>query len=217
MACVLAAQITCYVVYLAHPAMYFYWYWVTEFVCLLVGYGIIIEIMEKCLAPYEGARKFAQSAGLILLGLVILFALILSLTKPAWSAIDTAADLERELRIVEALVLAMFMGVMFHYGIAIGKNMKGIIIGYGLFITTVIIGLAVLPLVGETAYAAYAVVQSCSYLTSLLFWTVALWSYHPNPVPEHSKELEADYEAVALKTRTALGTMLSYLAKAART
>ena len=214
--CVLLSQILRYVVYSTRPPMYVHWYWRTQFVCLIVGYGIILEIMEKTLALYNGAKKFAQAAGLVLLALVLVLVFALSFAKPVWFGIETELDLERDLRIVEALIFTTFLGVIFRYGIGIGKNIKGMILGYGLYIATAIVGLAGTSYVGSAFNGVFSAIQAHSYLVSLLIWTVTLWSYRPNPVPERSLELETDYEAIASKTRNALGAMRTYLAKAAR-
>jgi len=216
-ASVLATDVPKYVVYYhIDRSLYTYWYWATQFICLLTGYGIILDILERGFGPYEGAKRFARSMGLALFVLVLLFAIIHSFTGSLWSAIDTTADLEKLLRMVQGMFLLGLMGVIFYYGIELGRNVKGMLLGYGLFIATVVIGLGVTIYFGPAFYEVFTFVQPISYLTSLLIWTVALWSYHPNPVPDRAIELEADYEAVALRTRIALGAMRSYLLKAAR-
>jgi hypothetical protein len=216
-ASVFVTDIARYAVYYhVGPPSYIYWYWATEFICLITGYGIILDILERGFGPYEGAKKFGRTLGLVLFGLVLLFAVSHSFTGSFWPTIETAADLEKLLRMVQGLFLLGLLGVIFYYGIALGRNVKGMLLGYGLYIATVIMGLAIALYFGPSAYDAFSLVQPFSYLTSLLIWTVALWSYHPNPVPDRMIELESDYETAVLKTRIALGAMRSYLARAAR-
>jgi hypothetical protein len=57
------------------------------------------------------------------------------------------------------------------------------------------------------------VVQPLSYDVSLLIWLMALWSYCPSSVPDHTIQLEADYEAFAARTKNMLGNMKSYIGR----
>ena len=47
MGCVFASSTSGYIVYEANPPMYRYWYWGWEFVCVLAGYGVVLELLEK--------------------------------------------------------------------------------------------------------------------------------------------------------------------------
>jgi hypothetical protein len=90
------------------------------------------------------------------------------------------------------------------------------IFGYGLFIATSLADLALRSYPGPGAHAIWDAIQPFSYDVSLTIWMIALWSYHPNPVPDLSMRLETDYDAFATRTRHAMDGMRSYLARAAR-
>jgi hypothetical protein len=60
-----------------------------------------------------------------------------------WSQAGTDVELERDLRTVQAMFLFGLLGVISYCGIAIGKNMKGMILAYGLYIATSLVSLAV--------------------------------------------------------------------------
>jgi len=106
--------------------------------------------------------------------------------------------------------------VIAYYGIEIGKNMKGIIFGYGLYIVTSLVSLAVRAYAGPSFTEVWRIIQPLSFDVSLVIWMTALWSYHPAPIPESRVRLEAEYEALAAKTRGAMGGMRSELARVAR-
>lgn len=216
LACVIATELSSFAAYRMGPSIYLKWYWGTEFVCLIVGCGILLDILDQGLSAYAGAKRFAISAGYVAYAVILGYAIIQTLTKPVWSPMVATDHLERDLRVVQAAFLAGLMAVVYCYGIEFGRNLKGIILGYGLYIASAIAGLALGSYIGPSFTAVYSIVQSYSYLASLVIWTFALWAYHPNPEPDSSVQLEADYESFVLKTRHALGTMKSYLAKAAR-
>ncbi len=214
----LVGAILGYILWMVSPTSYGKSYWTLQFITLLVGCGIILEIFKHVLAPYPGAERFATAVGLLTFGLVFCFAFayqILGISQS--SPRGTAIELERDVRTVQAIFLFGIFAVISYYRIPIGKNLKGMIGGYGLYIGTSLVSLAFRSYAGRAFEAAWNVIQPSSYDLSLLIWLIALWSYHPNPVPDAAIHLEEDYEALAARTRRALGAVRSRLAKVGRT
>jgi hypothetical protein len=216
-ACVVAVWLPGYFVYLhtRYSAFYGTWYWCGQFLTLVVGYGILLEIFRHVLAPYPGAEKFARTTGHIVFVAIFGFALIFPLVMPQVSP-GTTIEFERDLRSVQAIFVCGLLLVIAYYGISLGRNMKGMIFGYGLYVGTSLVSLAVRSYAGTSFGEIWKVVQPLSYDASLVVWAVALWSYCPNPVPDRTISLEADYEVFVSTTRRAIGTMRGHLAKAAR-
>jgi hypothetical protein len=202
--------------YLAGPALYSQWYWVKQIVTLIAGYGILLEIQKHVLSPYPGAERFARNAGIVAFGLVFCFAVVYTSMMPAWSVAGTTVEFERALRTVQAVFLFGILGVIAHYRIEIGKNMRGMIFGYGLYIGTSLMSLAVRSYAGTSFDTAWNFIQPFSWVLSLFIWLAALWSYYPSPAPASATHLETDYEAFVVRTKVMMGTMRSHLAKAAR-
>jgi hypothetical protein len=206
-----------YILWVASPTSYEKSYWAQQFITLLVGCGIILEIFRHVLAPYPGAERFATAVGLLTFGLVFCFALAYQWLGISQSAPKgTAIELERDVRTVQAIFLFGIFAVVSYYQIPIGKNLKGMIGGYGVYIGTSLVSLAFRSYAGHAFDAAWNVIQPSSYDVTLLIWLVALWSYHPNPAPDSAVHLEEDYEALAARTKRALGTVRSRLAKPGR-
>jgi hypothetical protein len=197
------------------PTFYDKWYWVAQYVTLIIGYGILLEILNHVLAPYPGAEKFARTTGLIAIGLIFCFALVFPLLMPQWSA-GTRIEFERDLRTVQSIFICGLLGVISYYGIAIGKNMKGMITGYGIYIVSSLISLALRSSEGTRVDELWKVTQPLSYDATLVIWLIALWSYQPNPMPDPRIKLEADYEAIVARTRGMMGAMRGHLVKAVR-
>lgn len=212
---VYSAAVLLTTILLRSPALYDKWYWATQFITLVIGYGILLEILNHVLAPYPGAEKFARTSGLVAVGVIFCFALVFPLVMPQWSA-GTSIEFERDLRTVQAIFICGLLAVISYYGITIGRNMKGMIVGYGLYIVTSLVTLAMRSYAGTRFDEIWKVAQPLSYDVSLVIWMVALWSYQPNPVPDPSIRLEADYEAFVSRTRGMIGAMWGHLAKADR-
>jgi hypothetical protein len=201
--------------YTIAPESYPEWYWSVQFVTLILGYGIILEILRHVLSPYPGAEKFARMVGISVFVVIFCFAVAYPFILGEWSQAGTEVELERDLRTVQAIFLFGLLGVISYYRIAMGKNMKGMMLAYGLYIATSLVSLAV----RSYAYgfdAAWNIIEPFSYLVSLSIWLTALWSYHPNPVPALAIRLEADYEDLVSRTQTMMGAVRSHFAKAAR-
>jgi len=216
LAVVLALDLARYFVYTSHPSSWGMFYWSTQFVSVLVGYAVILEILKQALDPYQGAERFGRYLVLGVFAAVFAFVAYRSAMRSNWSPAATTVELERDLRAVQVLVLMSILAVVLYYRIAIGRNVKGMILGYGLFIGTNVMNLALRSYVGSGYHPVWEFVKSYSYVASVVVWTVTLWSYQPNPIPELPTRVESDYETLALRTRGMAAAMRSHLGRAAR-
>lgn len=216
LAVVLAVDLARYIVYTFDPFAWAMFYWSTQFVSVLVGYGVILEILKQALDPYPGAERFGRYLVLGVFVAVFAFVAFRSATRSNWSPAATTVEFERDLRAVQVLVLMSILSVMFYYRIAVGRNLKGIILGYGLFIGTNMMNFAVRSYAGHQFNAWWKVFQPHSYVMVLIIWAGALWSYYPNPIPKLPQRVESDYDTLASGTRGALAAMRSHLGRAAR-
>jgi hypothetical protein len=183
----------------------------------MIGCGLMLEIFKHVLAPYPGAERFAMAVALVTFGAIFCFALLYQFFAPNWSSEKgTSIELERNVRTVQAIFLFGIFAVISYYQILVGRNLKGMISGYGLYVGTSLVVLAFRAYAGHPLEAASNIIQPLSYDLSMLIWLVALWSYHQNPVPDPAIHLEEDYEALAARTKRTLVAMRSHLTKAAR-
>lgn len=213
-ACVFVSSTLLYFLYHSQLAVASYdaWYWSADFFTLVAGYGILLEILNHVLAPYPGAVNFARTTGIVAFGMVICFASLYPRLFPQWSA-GTSIEFERDLRTVQALFLGGLLVVVSYYRIAISRNMKGMIAGYGLYIATSVMTLALRSYAGMRLDNFWKIAQPLSFDISLLIWLLALRSYSPTPRVDSGIGLDADYQELVARTR---GAVRSYLRKAAR-
>jgi hypothetical protein len=191
-------------------------YWIVQFCTLMIGCGIVLEIFKHALRPYPGADKFATVIALGTFAAIFSFALLYQVAAPNWSGLTRMFELERDVRTVQAVFLFLTLAVIFYYRLPIGENLKGMIAGYGLYIVTSLLTLATRAYAGPKFNGFWNVIQPLSFDVSLTVWLVALWSFHPNPAPDPTIPLEADYEVLAARTRRALASMRSHLTRTAR-
>jgi len=183
-------------------------YWIVQFCTLMIGCGIVLEIFRHILSPYPGADKFATIVVLATFGAVFCFALTYQFFAPDGAMSNGSAfEIERDVRCVQALFLFVILVVISYYRIPVGKNLKGMVVGYGLYIVTSLFTLATRAYAGPRFNSTWNVIQPFSFDLSIIIWLVALWSYRPSPAPDPNIPLEKDYEALAAKTRRALASM----------
>jgi hypothetical protein len=203
--------------YFRNAKLYESWSWFGGFIILFLGCGIILEIFRHVLSPYAGAEKIARFAGFVVLAAALGFAVLYPLFVPDLSAARALYfRLQRDFLTVQAILLFGLLQVISYYGISMGRNLKGMILGYGQTLGVTLIALALRSFVGARFEPAWGLIQQVSYLAALAIWLVALWSYCANPVPAATISAEADYEALATRTRNMVGAASTELIKVNR-
>jgi hypothetical protein len=204
-----------YYTYYYNYASYQDVYWPSQFVSLIVGYGVILEILHLTLTRYPGAARLARNLVLLIFFLIFAYVGFKALTSPQWTPATTNAELERDLRAAQVAVLAGILAVIAYFRIPLGKNLKGIISGYGLFLASSVITLALRSYSGSNFDKIWLIAQPFVFLVCLFLWSFTLWSYHPNPLPQIAPEL-SDYSEYSASARTVLQSVRSNLGKVAR-
>jgi hypothetical protein len=194
------------------PGVYAGIYWVTEFLGMAMGSLVVFEIYKVSLAAYPGAARMARNA----LAFVFLTAVAKGLadaTSGGWQPASTALQMERALRSVQAAAILALVALFLVYAIRFGRNLRGILLGYGLFIGQRVIVLTFMPPQGHHFwFYAYSAV----YVVTLVVWLAYLWSYAPTPLSIAAVSPERDYQTVAAATRRRLQAMRVYVRRAVR-
>jgi hypothetical protein len=215
--CVFCVSTWLSVPYLASSAAYYKWYWPTQFATLVAGCGVILDIVRHMFACYPGAARVARLACLGIFGATFCYVgLRVTLRPEIVRPVTVTVELERDLRVIQVLLLATVLAIVSYYGIEIGRNVKGLVVGFGTYVSTSLIALALRAFLGARFNAGWELLQSGAYLFALSVWMVALWSYVPQPVPANLMRIQGDYDALAGATREALQSLRSYFRRTAR-
>ena len=193
-----------YYLYYFNPGAYRTIYWYTQFLSVAVGCCVIWEIYGQTLAAYPGTLRMARQVVFGIFIVVVAKALSNSLDGPIWGPAETVLDLERNLRTVQALLLLAVLGLLKYYMIPIGRNLRGIVLGYGFFIGALVVTNTLWSHLGDTFQIWLQYSQSTAWLVTLLIWSATLWTYDPNPTPEAEIEIERDYEWLSARTEQAV-------------
>src|SRR5580693_4239616 len=204
--------------FIGHSKLEFYeaWYWPTEFATLAMGCGVVLEIVRQALAAYPGAERIARRASGAVFIVTFCYVEWHVASRAVWSTVAATVELERDLRVIEALVLATVLAIVFYYRIELGKNVTGMILGFGAYIGVSLTTLALRSFVGPRFDTSWGLLQSGSFVFATAVWTVALWSYSPNPDPPAGGGGGAEYDALVHGTRARLDSVRSHLGGVAR-
>jgi hypothetical protein len=185
-------------------------YWRSQLVTLALGCGVIVEISGRVFARHVSLDRFVRWVAIITFGAIFLMFAIHAAFLPHWKPVANPAELERDLRIAQATALLSIVFLTGYYDIEIGKNMKGLILGFGVYVGASIIALTLRLFIGIQFDPIWKLVGPFSYMAALLIWTVALWSYEPAPAapPEPT---DVDYRRLAGRTRQVLGSIQEQL------
>jgi hypothetical protein len=200
-------------VYHTSPNSYATVYWVTEWLGVLIGCAVVFEAYRVGLHAYPGTAHMARN--------LLVFVFVVASAKvfvelwndPHWWSVATTMDLERALRTVQSLAMMALVVLFMFYSIPFGRNLRGILLGYGLFVGVSVIQLTFVTDAGSRFYSFWAHVSPGSYLAVLGLWVVHLWSYVPNPQPKRAVHLEEQYQKLAAATSRRLREGRGYLAK----
>lgn len=203
-------------VYHSRPQLYPKVFWITEYLGVLAGCAVMFEIYRVGLRAYPGTARLARNLLALVLILAFAKAAIETGNNPLWWSTATTLDLELALRVVQALALLAFVVLFLFYAIPFGRNLRGILLGYGLFLGESVVFFSLASKNWEAFRAFWAHIHAASYSVVLLVWAGHLWSYVPNPEPQRAVQLEEQYQRMAAATSRRLQEARGYLAKAVR-
>jgi len=203
-------------VYHARPQLYLKVYWITEWLGGLAGCAVSVEIYRVGLREYPGTAGLARNVFALVFLLAFVKATIETGNTPLWWSTATTLDLELALRVVQALALVALVVLFLFYAIPFGRNLRGILQGYGLFLGESVVWLSFASRDWESFRAFWSHIHAGSYFVVLTVWAWHLWSYVPNPEPKTSVRLEEQYQRMAAATGRRLHEARGYLAKAVR-
>jgi hypothetical protein len=210
---VLASDLLVYAIrYNKHAYLYFYW--ITDFAGLLLGCLVFFEFYRVALKPYPGTARMARALLFVVFLLAVAKMVVTLVNFPEWWFYARPAEIEGVLRVCQLLAILALTLLFVFYSIPFGRNLRGILIGYGFFVSWSVFVLALVAAGVANSHSWWSYTYSISYVLSVVVWTVSLWSYQPNPVPDRSLPIEQEYQRVAAATHRRFQTARGYLTKA---
>ncbi len=206
----LLQSLSLYYVYIEHPPAYQLAYWLSQIPLVLFGYAVIAQTCSKAFQNYPGVARLSRRLVVVTLILILAHAVFTAATSGPGSVLGrSSVELERNARATQAILFTVFFGLTAYYAIPLGRNLAGISVGYGLFVGTSVVDLAVRA--HFPSFQPYwEIIQPVAFLLVLVVWTLTLWSPHAARESEDMR-IETDYETLALHTLRALRYIQAHL------
>ena len=188
-----------------YPTTYAFWFWLLELLDVLAGCAVTLEIYRIGLAELPGAKKVARNALLFVFCLTIGRVLLTTQEGlPNWSTMMTI-QLERDMRFVQIAAILTLLVLLLYYAVSIGRNLGGILLGYGFFLGANILNLTLMQRYGARVQSIASYIESLSYLSVLCLWTICLWSYCPHSLGRFGHRKKYSYGDLYAETQDRLG------------
>src|SRR2546421_4518491 len=121
-------------IYQSRPQLYPPIYWVTEYLGVFIGCGVVFEIYRVGLSAYPGTARMARNLLAFVFVLAFTRVLVETWNDPHWWSMATNLELEGVLRTVQAVGLGALVLLFLSYSIPFGRKLRGVLLGYGLFL-----------------------------------------------------------------------------------
>jgi hypothetical protein len=202
-------------VYIAKPSLNLAVYWPTQYITLALGCGVIFEISRHVFEHRVTLDRLTRWSMVATFGLIFLLVAVHALLLPNWNVASDTADLERELRVAQALVLMTIIFLTGYYRIELGKNIRGMILGFGVYVGASVLSLTARLFIGSRFDTAWQIIQSSAYFAALAIWAFALWTYEPEPRSKPPSDRGGGYQTLADQTQQVLDSINDHLNKPA--
>lgn len=158
--------------------VYFYCYWITQAITLMLGLATIFEMFTSLLVSYPRLRKLALLVCRYTLPALGLFGALVIIFRPQGETTANAPlfALEEAVRIGEAglvVLLFVFAGI---FGLLWRRSELGIALGIGLYACVQLIAVALQSYDGQRASYIPAIASMLVFDLSLLVWMGSLLS-----------------------------------------
>jgi len=167
------ASLVKYAISPAHNSnAYFYAYWITEAVAIVLGLVVVREIFMKLFAPHLALRKLARLIFRVAIILLVTFGFVVMYAQApsAQNFYKVAMIGEEATRIVEVgLIMFLFLSSG-AFGLHWRQGIFGIALGFGIFTSVELVMLAVFLRIGPAAGPAFSIARLVAFSLSLLVW-----------------------------------------------
>jgi hypothetical protein len=152
-------------------------YWLGDACAVLLWFFITWEVFRHTFLPAPAVRRVVGR---------VLWILLIGLTAALFFASKSPglffADLERKAGFVQAVLLMATILLARYYAMPMGRNIWGMALGLGMFVSVSIVNFAALELV-KSFFPYWRLIRPLSFIGMMGIWVWALWSYAPNPKP----------------------------------
>jgi hypothetical protein len=162
-----------FTVFQVSPHNYFFVYWTSSALSIMLGFAVIHEVFSYAIRPYVGLRDLGNvlfrwaALLLVLLGGLVAMSTTAMDAKHLMSAI---VDVERGVRLMQCGLLLFIFVCSSYLGLTWKNFASGIALGYGIFAATDLLNYSLRAQLGPSWNSTLSMVTSAAYNVSVLTW-----------------------------------------------
>jgi hypothetical protein len=179
-------------------------YYYSQFLVAALGCAVLWELYKHALERYPGTLTIAKTAVSSLFVGALLLALFNAFAGEASGLVRSVIALERNIRGLQAVLLAALLGLIWYYAIPLGRALRGLLVGYGFYIWVNVVTLTLRSEFGLSFQSWWQYLQQTSYVIALLIWIHGVWGQAPEPAAQTATAAADDYRTTAERSYEAL-------------
>jgi hypothetical protein len=163
-------------------ALYFYFYWLTELVSIVIGFVIIYEVFRTIVSRYERVQR----VGFILYrwsAVVLLFLATITVASASSINSDAVFDgimvLQRGVRIIQVGLLVLLFAFTSFLALSWRNCSFGVALGFGFLATVELVLAAVRAHLGPNGNQIYELLKPIAYNLTVLIWVAYVLQRQP--------------------------------------
>ena len=165
---------------LRHDA-YPYVYWLYFLLGIVVEFAVLVEISDHLFEPFPAIRQLGRLLTItISLGLGLVY--ILPTILHSHGGQSVLLDFALRASLTKAMILGALLLAAHHYGLRIGKNVAGLILGFSIYLGVNVANFAAEQIFSHLYAKILWVMSPIAYTLCSAIWLIALWDFVPMPL-----------------------------------
>jgi len=183
--CNLTSTLVALAIAIVRPAWFAWTYWTVDILSLVAGLLVLWEVLQTISRRGAPLHRLARSS---LLGACLF--LVPAILALGWSQSNVIhfsyrylpPVIEQYLTLVEAVLLLTVAAVARYYAVHLGRNLRCLVLGFGVFLSLYAMDFATLQFV-HGFLPFWQMLSPILYIGLLAFWLWSFWEYFPANVP----------------------------------
>jgi hypothetical protein len=203
-----------YALYWIRPNLYPSAYWLYFLLSILVEFAVLVEISDHIFQPFSAIRNLGRGLTVLISATFALVYILPAILQPPGRS-SALLDFALRASVTKAVILAVLLLTASHFGLKLGRNVVGLILGFSIFLGISVANFAAAQSFGRALYARILwVMTPIAFTLCLLVWTVALWQLAPMPITGSMPPAgDGDSETLALELARFNNTLSKLLHK----
>jgi hypothetical protein len=185
-----------WLIYSLRPGWYGTFRWTMEGLYIALGFGLIWQVYAAIPHEYPGVGNIIKTLAQRMAAVSPVF--LVAAVAAARRGTVTLDVLERDFRVVQAMLIVTVFGLVTYYAIPLSRNLLALIRGYGLYITIFIVRYTLWPM-RYTGFWQY--VMPLAYMAAQVIWLWGLWRYENSASEMTTVELDVGMETYSEMVR----------------